>query len=229
LICQQWPEYNDAVHELQQKLLKLAQDNNLGQYTLREIGAMLGEGSAQKIKHHLNQLEKRGLIRIDRAKGIIEKTQQGRVKGLLRGARLLAIPILGSTNAGPARVLAEANIEGYLKVSSTLLGRRSNHRLFALRVVGPSMNRAEVDGKRIEDGDYVVVDCESTSPRNGDIVLSIIDGMANIKRFYRDNQHDQIALVSDSTGAFPPICIHADDDYQINGKVVQVIKKPKSR
>lgn len=190
---------------------------------------MVGEALPQKIKHHLNQLEKRGLIRIDKAKGVIEKTQQGWVKGLLRGARLLAIPILGSANAGPARHLADSNIEGYLRLSSSFLGSRANRKLFALKVDGPSMNRAEVKGKRIEDGDYAIIDSEDTSPKNGDIVLSIIDGMANIKRFYRDSQHNQIALVSDSTSAFAPIYIHSDDDYQINGKVVQVIKKPKTR
>src|SRR6185503_14000091 len=45
---------NGAMHELQQKLLRLARQKNLGQYTLREIGAMLDERSPQKIKHHLN-------------------------------------------------------------------------------------------------------------------------------------------------------------------------------
>jgi repressor LexA len=217
------------MHELQQKLLRLAQEKNLGQYTLRQIAAMVGEQSAQKIKHHLNQLEKRGLIRIDKIKGVIEKTQQGWVKGLLRDARLIAIPILGSANAGPARLLAEANIEGYLRLSSTFLGSKANRNLFALRVDGPSMNRAEVQEKRIENGDYVIIDSEDTSPKNGDVVLSIIDGMANIKRFYRDRQHNQIALVSDSTDTFPPIYIHSEDDFHINGKVIQVVKKPGPR
>ncbi len=63
--------------------------------------------------------------------------------------------------------------------------------------------------------------------RNGDIVLSIIDGMANIKRFFLDKANNQVVLVSDSTKEFPPIYIHEDDDFMINGKVVQVIKKPK--
>jgi repressor LexA len=217
------------MHDLQQKLLKIAQEKNLGRYTLREIGAFVGESSPQKIKHHLNQLEKRGLIRIDKIQGVIEKTQQGWVKGLLKDARLIAIPILGSANAGPARLLAETNIEGYLRLSSTFLGNRANRKLFALKVDGPSMNRAEVQGKRIENGDYVVIDSEDTSPKSGDIVLSIIDGMANIKRFHWDRQHNQIALVSDSTGTFSPIYIHSEDDYLINGKVIQVVKKPGPR
>lgn len=215
------------MHELQHKLLKLTQDKNLGKFTLREIGAMIGEVSPQKIKHHLGQLEKRGLIRVDRPRNLIEKAQRGSMSGLLKKARLLAIPILGSANAGPATLLAEQNIEGYLKISDTLIGRYASHKLFALKVDGPSMNRSEVDGKRVEDGDYVIIDSDDHSPRNGDVVLSIIDGMANIKRFHWDQENRQIALVSDSSHDYPPIYIHEDDDFMINGKVVQVVKKPK--
>ena len=145
---------------------------------------------------------------------------------MLKGARLLSIPILGSASAGPANRVAEAHVEGYLKISSTLIGSAARHKLFALKVDGPSMNRAELDGKRIESGDYVIVDSEARSPKNGDIVLSIIDGMANIKRYRQDKANKQIALVSDSTLTFAPIYIHEDDDFMINGKVVKLIKKP---
>jgi len=217
------------MHELQKKLLRLAQEDNLGRHTLRALGALVGEKSPQKIKHHLGQLEKRGLIRIDRSNSLIEKTQQGRITSLLKGAQLLSIPILGAANAGPANRLAEAHIEGYLRISSTFLGSSSKRKLFALKVDGPSMNRAEVDGKRIENGDYVIIDSEARHPSDGDVVLSIIDGMANIKRYHRDKINKQIALVSDSTQRFPPIYIHQDDDFMINGKVVQVIKKPTSK
>lgn len=216
------------MHTIQQKLLELAQSKNLGKMTLREMGALIGEHSPQKIKHHLNQLEKRGLIRIDKIKGVIEKTEQGWVKGLLRKARLLTIPILGAANAGPAKLLAEPNIEGYLKVSSTMVSSHANHKLFALKVSGPSMNRAEIRERRIEDGDYVIIDSEDRDPKEGDIILSVIDGMVNIKRYHLDKENEQIVLTSDSTQDFPPIHIHESDDFMINGKVVQVIKKPKN-
>lgn len=219
--------YRFRMHELQQKLLKLSQELNLGQHALRQIGEMVGESSPQKIKHHLQQLEKRGLIRIDKIKGTIEKSQGGWTTGLLTNARLLAIPIVGSANAGPALLLAEQNIEGYLKISSTFVGSKAKHQLFALKVDGPSMNRAEVDGKKIEDGDYIIVDADLHDPKDGQIVLSIIDGMANVKRFRRDTEHQQVVLVSDSTHDFPPIYIHESDDFLINGTVIQVVKKPR--
>ena len=215
------------MHTLQHKLLKLAEQKNLGQFSLRQIGAMVGDESPQKIKHHLNQLEKRGLIRVDKPNGLIQKTQHGSVNSLLKNAQLLAIPILGSANAGPATRLGDANIEGYLRISSTFLGTRADRKLFALKIDGPSMNRAQIDNKRIENGDYVIIDSEDRSPNEGDIVLSIIDGMANIKRFHWDRESRQIALVSDSTQDFPPIYIHEEDDFMVNGKIIQVIKKPR--
>lgn len=89
------------------------------------------------------------------------------------------------------------------------------------------MNRTEVHGRNIDDGDFLVINSRDTQPRDGDIVLSVIDGMANIKKFYKDTANKQIVLMSESTQDFPPICIDEHDDYFINGKVVQVIKKPK--
>lgn len=215
------------MHEIQQKLLKVAREKNLGQYTLREIGAFIGERSPQKVKHHLGQLEKHGLIKIDKIKGTIEKTQAGWTDSLLKKARLLSIPVLGSANAGPAQIFAERNIEGYLRVSSSLLDRQPAHRLFALKVDGPSMNKAEINGRRIEDGDYVIIDSEDQSAKNGDIVLSLIDGMANIKKFYIDKENNQILLMSESTHDFPAIHIHSNDDFAVNGKVIGVIKTPR--
>jgi repressor LexA len=196
--------------------------------TLRDIAKLIGEESPQLVKHHLNQLEKKGLIRIDKVKGLIEKAQGGWVNSMLkRGARLINIPILGSANCGPAELFATSNIEGYLRVSSSLMGRNTQHRLFALKTIGPSMNRASVGDKTIEEGDYIIVDSQDTSPANGEVVVSVIDGMANVKKYFLDKENQQIVLMSESTQDFAPIHIHQDDDYWINGKVVQVIKKPK--
>jgi len=89
------------------------------------------------------------------------------------------------------------------------------------------MNRAEIDGKYIEDGDYVIVDSNYKDARNRDVVLVIIDNMATIKRFINDQQNNQIVLRADSSFDYDPIYLHADDDFSISGKVIQIIKKPK--
>jgi len=88
------------------------------------------------------------------------------------------------------------------------------------------MNRASVEGKRIEDGDYIVIDSTPGEPKNNDIVLSVIDGMANVKKYYVDKENNQILLMSESTHDFPAIHIHENDEFAINGKVIGVIKTP---
>jgi repressor LexA len=218
------------MHTIQQKLLQLAEKKNLGKYTLREIGSFVGETSPQKIKHHLQQLEKKGFIHNNKMEHTIETTkQQTTVRGILKNAKLLSIPILGSANAGPAMVFANSNIEGYLRISSNFLQRPTTHRLFALKVDGPSMNMAYINNKRIEDGDYVIIDSEDREAVNDDIVLSVIEGMANIKKYYVDKENNQILLMSESTHDFPAIHIHENDDFAINGKVIGVIKTPKKK
>ena len=46
------------MHNIQEKILKLIDTRNLDGFTLREIGEKIGEKFPQKIKHHLDQLEK---------------------------------------------------------------------------------------------------------------------------------------------------------------------------
>ncbi|MBX4211641.1 MAG: hypothetical protein KW806_02515, partial [Candidatus Yanofskybacteria bacterium] len=84
-------------------------------------------------------------------------------------------------------------------------------------------------GESVDDGDYVVVDPKARI-KNGDYVLSIIDGMANIKRYFEDKANKRIILLSESSASFSPIFVHKQDidQFLVNGKIIQVIKKPKS-
>ncbi|MDO8524695.1 MAG: S24 family peptidase, partial [bacterium] len=84
-------------------------------------------------------------------------------------------------------------------------------------------------GGPIDSGDYVVIDGDNISPMNGQYVLSIIDGMANLKRFYKDSKEKQIRLESESKMETKPIYIREEDfgDYMINGVVLEVIKGSK--
>ena len=75
----------------------------------------------------------------------------------------------------------------------------------------------------IETGDYVLVDREAKYG-DGDVVLAIIDGLATIKEFYPDKTHNRIILKANSDHEYMPIYIGEDDQFIINGKVVDVIK-----
>lgn len=217
------------MHEIQKAILEIGSQENLRDLTLREIGKKVeritGEKAdyRQKIKHHIDQLIKKGLLQLDSKNNKL----QTRPVGVSRETSgLVSIPIVGSANCGPATQIAQEDIEGYLRVSSKLV--KPQKTLFAIRAIGDSMNEANTEGGSINDGDFVIVDGNDTDAKNGDYVLSVIDGLANIKRLKRNDEDKTIALISESTNQYPPIYIHEEDiesnEYLINGKVIRVIK-----
>lgn len=219
------------MHPIQEQLLKLSRRENLALLKLRDMAKLIGrpEESPQKIKHHLLQLQKKGFLTIDRAKGMMERSPSAPAwaKGLLKkqGARLFSIPVVGTANCGPATIFAEQNFQGFLRVSNKLVGRSKPEGLYAIKADGSSMNRAEIGGKRIEDGDYIVIDTNDKNVRTGEVVLAILDNKATVKRFIDDRENGQVVLVADSSFDYEPIYLHPDDDFQISGKIVTVIKK----
>lgn len=207
------------MHTIQEKLLKVIDNKNIGDLTLRQIGEMVDEKLPQKIKHHLSQLERKGFIVIDKKnKKISRISNKAKADSLF-----ISIPIVGSANCGPATIYADQNIEGYLKISKRLAPNKKS--VFAIKADGNSLNRANVKGKNVESGDYVIIDSENVSPHDDDYIVSIIDGMANIKKYRLDKSHSRIALLSESTQEYSPIFIHENDDFRISGKVVDVVKK----
>jgi len=213
------------MHDTQAKLLTLAKQNkNLGKQSLRQIAKFIdAEGKPQVVKYHLQKLEQSGLIQLNLAKGVIKPVQKGiasKVRGLF-----YSLPIVGAANCGPATVFADERIEGYLKVSASMLPRRKDS-LYVLVADGPSMNRAVIhNNDTIEDGDYVVVDSSARAPKNNDVVVAVIDGMATIKKYKEDKKRNRIILEAESTEKYAPIFIHESDDFSVSGKVVGVIKK----
>lgn len=210
---------NLDMHLLQEKLLKIIEQKNIGTLTLREIGQLIGENLPQKVKHHLSQLERKGFISIDKKSGKIT-----RISNSIKSTDLLiSIPIVGSANCGPFAIYADQNISGYLKISKRLVPNKKG--LFAIKADGNSLNKANIKGKNIETGDFVIVDSERKSPNDGDYIVSIIDGMANIKKYLLDKKNSRIALISESTQDYTPIFIHEEDNFIISGKIIDVVKK----
>lgn len=200
------------------------QSKTLGKQSLRQIAKLIdAEGKPQVVKYHLHKLEQAGLIQLNLAKGIIKPVKKGvadKVKSLF-----YSLPIVGAANCGPATVFADERIEGYLQVSTKMLPRRKSD-LYVLVADGPSMNRAVIhNNDTIEDGDFVVVDSAARAPKNNDVVVAVIDGMATIKRYKEDKKYDRIILEAESTEDYRPIFIHESDDFSISGKVVEVIKR----
>jgi len=219
------------IHPIQEKLLKLSKTENLAKLSLRSMAEKIGlsEASPQKIKHHLAQLEKKGFLIINRAQGVMKKSaaKPGWADSLPgKSSTIFSIPIVGTANCGIATIFAETNFQGFLKISNKLVGINFPDDLYAIKTEGSSMNKAEVKGKKIEDGDYVIVDGKEKSFSNNDIVLAIIDSKATIKRFIDDRIHGQVVLKADSSFDYDPIYLHPDDDFNISGKIVAVVKNP---
>jgi SOS-response transcriptional repressor LexA len=212
--------YNGFMNPIQQKIIELSQKHDIKNMGLRHIGRLIGVEHPQTIKYHLKKL---GLIDGDKK----EKPTSKIITLPLSQQKIISIPILGLANCGDATMFAESRMEGNLTLSQKLLPIKNSSSLFAVRAVGSSMNRANIDGKSIEDGDYVIVDSENKNVKTGDYVLSVIGGLANIKKYIEDKNQRQIALISESKQFFPPIYLHEEDlsDYLVSGKVVSVVKE----
>ena len=220
------------IHPIQNKLLELSKTSNLAKMSLREMAENIGlpDSSPQKIKHHLAQLEKKGFLTINRNRGLmtrlpaIKSAKDKKAAGL--PANMLSIPIIGTADCGLADIFAEANFQGFLRISNKLVGINFPDEFYAVKTEGSSMNKAEVKGKKIEEGDYVIVDSKPKEFSNNDVVLAIVDNKATIKRFIDDRVNGQIVLKADSSFDYEPIYLHPDDDFSISGKVVAVVKSP---
>lgn len=215
------------MHPTQQKILELAKTMKINYKNPRVIGGIIGVQNPQNVKHHLEQLKTKGFINIDTISGVV--TVNGFENSVIVEG-LVKVPIYGSANCGPATVCAEENLAGYLAVPSSKIKGRSKDGLFIVIAEGDSMNNAKnVKGGPIENEDYVIVDSKNKNPSNGSYVLSVIDGLANLKRFYKNEKERRIELISESNQNVRPIYIDEEDfgDYMINGVVIEVIKKKK--
>lgn len=211
------------MHIIQKQLLDLiATHKDFGSYSLRKMAEIIGaEGKPQTAKYHLQQLEKDGLIQMNLEEGIIKLVKRGYAKA--SNSPIYSLPIVGSANCGPATIFAEQNVEQYLKISSSLLPRNKKG-LYALIADGDSMNKVDVEGKTIESGDFVLVDSGYANYKTGDIVVAVIDGLATIKKLRNDKAHNRIVLEAVSTEKYLPIYVHEEDEFQLSGKVVGIIK-----
>lgn len=210
------------MHEIQRKLLDLNQHENISHLSLRKVGEKIGVKHAAQVKHHLDHLIKHGyLVKNAAGRLLSQEVAPGKSTGLV------TIPFMGEADCGEATAFASGQIQGYLTVSPRLTHNVSSRGLYALKAKGDSMNMADIKGNPINDSDYVIVEsCNAAELKDGDYVVSIMNGLANIKRHYLDHLHQRVVLKSESRGNYPPIIIANEDlqYYEVTGKVVDVIK-----
>jgi len=175
--------------------------------TLLDIASRVGLASVSTVHKHLELLEARGLLR-RRRKGRrreIELLPPGQA-----GAAVV-VPVLGRVVAGrPIETVAEERLVGLPK--DLVRGART----YVLQVRGDSMVQ-----EQILDGDYVVVE-ERTTPRDGEVVVALIDGReATLKRYRR--ARGKIRLLP-AHPSMKPIEVRPDS-VRIQGVVAGVLRR----
>ena len=173
--------------------------------TVREMCRAIKVSSTSTISYYLNKLENNGLIKKspnkNRALEIVGET--------INFSDYVKIPMVGKITAGEP-ILAVENTEEYFLASPSLF---RGDGLFILTVSGESMINAG-----IFDGDKIVIRQQS-SAENGEIVAALIDGMATVKRFYKEDGRYRLQPENDAMG---PIYT---DNVEILGKVIGLIRK----
>ena len=175
--------------------------------SVREIGEAVDLSSTSSVHSQLNKLEAKGYIRRDPTKPRTLEIVDDDAFNLSR-REIVNVPLLGRVAAGQP-IFATENIENYIPVLPEYL---PNAPSFMLRVKGDSMINVG-----IFDRDLLIVE-QTSSAKNGDIVVALVDDSATVKTFYKEL--NQIRLQPENDHMDPIIV----PDCQILGRVVGVFR-----
>lgn len=145
--------------------------------TLREMREHFNVNSDNSILKHLKALEDKGLIEKDDTPRGIKLLNS--IKAKLE-SDVVKLPVLGFIPAG-GPVLSEEYVERFMDVGHDLAKNAEDY--FILTVTGNSMIDAG-----IFEGDLVIVDIKS-QPKNGDIVVALVDNSNTLKRFIKEGNN----------------------------------------
>ena len=120
------------------------------------------------------------------------------------------VPVVGEIACG-VPMLAEENIEEYMRLPTSLIG---NGDFFLLHASGDSM--IEVG---INDGDLVLVRQQS-SATEGQVVVALTEDGATLKRFYPEHENHRIRLHPENRSMEDYYVV----DCEIQGIAVKVLK-----
>ena len=176
--------------------------------SFEEIAEEFGYSSLATVHEHLSNLERKGYIR--------KSYNESRSIELVRsdqGAPTVELPLLGAVAAGlPIEAITEHES---LAVPPDMVRRQREN--YVLRVEGNSMIE-----EQIRDGDYIVVQAQSTA-EDGEMVVALVGGdSATVKKLYRETG-GRVRL-QPANATMEPIIVDADD-VRIQGVVVGVIRK----
>ncbi len=173
--------------------------------TLEEIGRHFALGSLATVHKHLQNLERKGLIRrlANRSRALEVTAEDG-------AGAAVTVPLLGVVAAGtPIEPIEQAES---VSLPEDMLGRGET---FALRVRGDSMI-----GDGILDGDLIVVESRS-EVANGTTVVALVRGEATVKRLFRERGRVRLVPANDRIA---PI-VAREGDVEVRGAVIAVLRR----
>lgn len=177
--------------------------------TLREIREYLEVSSDNSVLKHINALVKKGLIQKDDTPRGIKLLNSVKQKLM---AETISVPLLGYVPAGGPAMLEE-RVED--TISFDVSGLANPSKCFCLRVEGDSMINVG-----IFDGDLVLVD-PGLKPRNGDIVVALVDQGNTVKTYIEDKVSKRVYLQAENP-EYPDI--HPMESLEIQGVVIKLIR-----
>jgi repressor LexA len=180
--------------------------------TLEEIRKALGYSGISSVQRHIKALKKKNYLSSER--------YQARTLEVLLPEKMTKIPLVGNAPAG-APFLAIENIEAYIPHDTSRLKGDSKDYFF-LRAIGDSMDKSNINGKTIDEGDYVLVR-KQPSADYGKRVVALIGNDATIKRLIKSDVG--ISLEPESTNLNNKPILVFDDNFSIQGEVIDVLKR----
>jgi repressor LexA len=186
---------------------------------VREIARAVGLASTSAVHHHLEILERDGLL--ERGEGISRALRLTPTAALRLGLSSELVPQSGYGERHVLPIVGEiaagGPIEAYQDASETITVPdmlAPSGDAYVLKVRGDSMIDAA-----IMDGDFVLIRPQTTA-RNGDIVVAQVEENAvTLKRFFKEK--DRIRL-QPANEAYPP---QFYEDVRIQGKLIGVIRR----
>lgn len=177
--------------------------------TFKEMGRYLKVVSDNAVYKHLEALEKKGAIikgNTPRSIRVLDSVK----KKLEAATSLFSIPLVGTIPAG-GPVASEQNMLAKYQMAKGLM--KVDEGCFLLRVTGNSMINAG-----IHEGDIVLVN-PSKPPREGEIVVALVDGENTVKRYVREQ--GRVILRAENPDYAD---IHPEASLEIQGVVTGLVR-----
>lgn len=173
--------------------------------TLADIANHFGYSNRATVQQHLQAIEKKGYIRKS------PKLSRG-IELTLEDKFFVPKPILGEVAAGNPLTIYPDAIDTVQLPTIARMPQDS----FLLRVKGDSLKDAY-----IFSGDIVIVN-PNLEPKNGQIVVAILDDAAVVKRFYK--KRNEIELVSENPEYKPIVIDKKYASFKVVGIVVGIYR-----